>query len=105
MPFLPEACSGICLGSILNLAFTVLTILQPCAPSTRITQHKKGQPPRQTLNNVRGYVFGQYGGLKNLQPDEEQLQAEVMAKLVNGAISCASFLSKGWQAVRGSGEG
>jgi hypothetical protein len=107
VPFLPEACSGICLGSILNFAFTVLTILQPCAPNTRSTQYKKGQPPRQTMSNVRGYVFGQYGDLKHLPAIDDPAAAAVsssdMAEVVNRALSSAGALKKCWTDTRAAG--
>ena len=97
--------SGLCFAACYQLAFVTLVYLQQRSPAKPIARRRPtlGQQ-QQTFNNAGGYVFGQYGQLKHLQPDEEQPQADAMAKLVNGAISCASFLSKGWQAVRGSGE-
>jgi hypothetical protein len=102
---LPPSMSGLCLGACYQLAFITLAFLQPRSPAKPITCRRPtpGQQ-QQTYNNAGGFVFGQYGGLKHLQPEEEQ-PPESMGKLVNGAISCASFLSKGWEAVRNSGEG
>lgn len=73
-------------------------ILQPTSPSRPTVQNKKGQPPRQMLNNVRGYVWP-YGDLKHLPAFDDDtaaaLNATTMAKLVNSAINSASFLSSG----------
>ena len=107
VPFLPETCSGICLGSISCFAFTVLTFLQPRAPSRPIVQHKKKHPPRQTLNNVRGYVFAQYGDLKHLpaldDPAAEAISCSDMAAFVNAAISSAGALKQCWTGTGAAG--
>ena len=98
--------SGICLGATVNLAMAVLTFFQPTSPSRAIVQTKKGQPPRQTLNNARGYVWP-YGDLKHLPAFDDDTAAAptdtAMAKLVNSAISSASFLSSGWDKMRAVG--
>jgi hypothetical protein len=98
--------SGICLAAIINLAMVVLTFLQPTSPAKPITQVKKGQPPRQTLNNARGYFFS-YGDLKHLpaldDPDSQPIPAGDMARIINAAISAAGFLGKCWTDVRAAG--
>ena len=108
VPFLPGSCSGICLGSIICFAFAVLTFLQPRAPSKPIVRQKKGQQHKQTLNNVRGYVFGQYGDLKHLPALDDPAAAAVsssdMAAVVNAAISSAGALKQCWAGTRVAGE-
>jgi hypothetical protein len=98
--------SGLCLGATVNLAMAVLTFFQPTSPSRPIVQIKKGQPPWQTLNNTRGYVWP-YGDLKHLPAFDDDTAAAptdtAMAKLVNSAISSASFLSSGWDKMRAAG--
>lgn len=107
VPFLPEPCSGVCLGSIINLAFTVLTFLQPRAPSKPVVQHKKNQPPKQTLNNARGYVFAQYGDLQHLPAVDDPLAASIsssdMGAIVNRAIGSAGALKQCWETTRDAG--
>ena len=104
--FLPASMSGLDLGACFQLAFVALAFLQPQSPAKPISR-KRAAPgqQQQTFNNAGGFVFGQYGGLKHLEADDdEQLQAEAMAKLVNAAISCASFFGKGWGAFKGPGK-
>jgi len=104
-----ESChAGICLGSIINFALVVLQYLQPSSPAKPITQVVKGQQePQQTLNNVRGFVFGAYGQLKHLaavgDPAARQVTDHDMARVVNTAISSASFLNKCWLQVKSAG--
>ena len=108
MPMLPGCHAGICLGSIINFAFIVLQFLQPSSPAKPITKVVKGQQePQQTLNNVRGFVFGAYGQLKHLaamgDPAASQITDHEMARVVNTAISSASFLNKCWLDVKSAG--
>lgn len=97
---------GICLAAIINLAMVVLTFLQPTSPAKPIIQIKKGEPPRQTLNNARGYFFP-YGELKHLpaldDPDSQPISASEMARIINAAISAAGFMGKCWIDVRAAG--
>jgi hypothetical protein len=98
--------SGLCLGAAVSLAMAVLTFFQPTSPSRPIVQTKKGQPPKETLNNARGYVWP-YGDLKHLPAYDDDTAAAptdtAMAKLVNSAISSASFLGSGWDKIRATG--
>jgi hypothetical protein len=109
IPFLPGFCSGICLGSIICFAHTVMTFLQPRAPSQPIVQQKKGQQPRQTLNNARGYVFGQYGELKHLPAQDDPTAADIsasdFAEKVNAAIASAGALKQNWIQTQCAGGG
>jgi thiamine transporter ThiT len=66
MPFWPRGMSGICLGAIINMAFMVLTFLQPNSPAKAIIQQKPHKAiynpssttePRLTLNNPRGFFY------------------------------------------------
>jgi hypothetical protein len=105
MPFWPSCMSGVCLGAIFIFAKMVLALLQPVSPSRPIIQAgKKGTPPRQTLNNVRGYWLG-FWELKHLpaQGSGPPIPAGDMARIVNTAISSAGFLSNCWQDVRAAG--
>jgi hypothetical protein len=106
MPFWPSSMSGICLAAIINLAMVVLTFLQPTSPAHPITQVKKGELPRQTLNNARGYFFP-HGDLKHLpaldDPDSRPIPSSGLARIINTAISAAGFLGKCWTDVRAAG--
>ena len=69
---LPGSCSGICLAAIINLCFVVLTYLQPQSPARPVVQQKRGQQPKQTINNPQGFVWGCYGGLQHVpEPDAD----------------------------------
>jgi hypothetical protein len=98
--------SGICLAAIITLAMVVLTYMHPTSPAKPITQHKKGEPARQTLNNACGYFFP-YGDLKHLpaldDPDSQPISASDMARIINAAISSAGFLGNCWTDVRAAG--
>lgn len=100
--------SGLCLGAIISLAFTVLQFLQPRAASQPIVQHKRGSAePKLVLNNPRGYVFGQYGDLKYLpaldDPAAALTSSSDMANIVNGALSSAGALKACWVKTRAAG--
>ena len=98
--------SGLCLGAVVNLAMAVMTFFQPTSPSRPIVQSKAGQPPKQTLANARGYVWP-YGDLKHLPAFDDDTAAAPndtsMAKIVNSAISSASFLASGWDKIQAAG--
>jgi hypothetical protein len=106
MSIWPSSISGICLAAIINLAMVVLAYMQPTSPAKPITQHKKGEPARQTLNNACGYFFP-YGDLKHLpaldDPDSPPISASDMARIINAAIAAAGFLGKCWTDVRAAG--
>jgi hypothetical protein len=109
--------SGICLGAIINLAFVVLSILQPTSPAKAIIQQKPHKAiynpssttePRLTINNVQGFFYP-YGELKHLpaldDPVAPAVAASAMAAIVNAAISSAPFLDDCWTGLRAAGAG
>jgi hypothetical protein len=109
--------SGVCLGAIINLAFLVLSILQPTSPAKAIIQQKPHKAiynpssitePRLTINNVQGFLFP-YGELKHLpaldDPVVPPVPASAMAGIVNAAISSAPFLGDCWTGLRTAGAG
>jgi hypothetical protein len=117
MPFWPRCMSGICLGAIVNLAFMVLSILQPTSPDRPIIQQKPNKAiynpssttePRLTINNVQGFFYP-YGELKHLpaldDPVAPGVAASAMAAIVNAAISSAAFLDDCWTGLRAAGVG
>jgi hypothetical protein len=98
--------SDLCLGAVVNLAMAVITFFQPMSSSRPIVQTKSGQTPKQTLANARGYVWP-YGDLKHLPAfaDDTAIAPNdtTMAKIVNSAISSASFLASGWDKIQAAG--
>jgi hypothetical protein len=105
---LPSSCSGLCLASITNLAFVVLTYLSPSSPDTpAIKQHKRQAEAEQTLHNPCGYGF-LYGGLQFIPaPSDEQQPAAQRCRVVDGladivsdAVSGAGFLKACWGIIK-----
>ena len=107
VPIMPRSISGICSAAIINLARHVLTFLQPVSPAQPIVQTVKGQQPVQTLKNVRGFAFP-YGQLKHLpaldDASNKAVSSSDMARIVNAAISSASFIDNCWIGTRAIGE-
>jgi hypothetical protein len=105
---LQSSCSGLCLASITNLAFVVLTYLSPSSPDTPAVKQRKGQTEaEQTLHNPCGYVFP-YGGLQFIPaPSDEQQPAaqrgrvgDGLADIVSDAVSGAGFLKACWGKIK-----
>jgi hypothetical protein len=106
---LPSSCSSLCLATITNMAFAVLTYLSPSSPDTPAIKQRKGQAdPEQTLNNPSGYAFP-YGGLQFVAAasDEPQHPAaqrgrvgDGLADIVSDAVSGAGFIKACWAILK-----
>lgn len=81
----------------------------PAAPPSQPVHctAQEGAGTAQTLNNPRGFVFGQYGGLKHLpaldDPEAAHISRSDMADLINTAISSAGSLKACWTKSRSAG--
>ena len=108
VPFLPAACSGLCLGACLNLCYVILTWLQPVCPSNPIPG-----PDGETMttNNACGWCFP-FGGLQYLRPEElEDLRNKIgvtgdgLSELVKNATSAVKISTKKvWDDIKDKGE-
>ena len=98
------------MAAVSNLAFVVLTYLQPSSPGSPIVRQRKGKEVESVLNNPCGYVFP-YGGLQFVPaaadegsgaatPAERNRVGDGLADTVNDAISGAGFLKRCWANIK-----